>query len=165
LIVVYPGRNKVAYMLNAVIATFSVIGAITTLVGLYELYEKYKRWKLGRAELQRKVSLLKSSDYFIAQIIHLGGEFSTTRSLIVYSNESGGYYFNPPKDFVNIFFNRGGDSTVVTPTELSREQGYVIDSVAGPNRKFEKTGHHDICHLPQRTLKNEHFVKFIKKID
>lgn len=140
----------------------AVVGAITTLVAVYELYKKFIRWRKTKKEFRRKVALLKSADYFIAHIIHLGGEFSMTHSLQVFSDEDGGYYFNPPKDFVSVSFNRGGDQTVIMPTELSRKSGFVIDSMAGLDQKFEKTTYTDICHLSQSSIKNEHFVKFVK---
>ena len=140
----------------------AVVGAITTLVAIYELYKKLISLREEKKEFLRKVGLLKSANYFIAHIIHLGGEFSMTHSLQVFSDEDGGYYFNPPKDFVGVSFNRGGDLTIIMPTELSRKFGFVIDSVAGSNRKFKKTTYADICHLPQSSIKNEHFVKFVK---
>ncbi len=141
---------------------FAIVGAITALVRIYELYKKIIVWRKARRELWRKINLLESSDYFIAHIIHLGGEFSMTHSLQVFSDEEGGYYFNPPKDFVSVSFNRSGDSTVIIPTELSKKFNFVVDSVAGSDRKFEKAAHADICHLPQLSIKNEHFVRFIK---
>ena len=127
---------------------FAAVGIVTTLIAIYELYKKFFELKKTKRELQRKIALLESTEYFIAHIIHLGGESSMTYSMQVFSNEEGGYYFNPPKDFVNVSFNRGGDSTVVMPTELSK-----------------KSTHADICHLVQSGIKNEHFVKFVKSQD
>jgi len=126
---------------------FAAVGIVTTLIAIYELYKKFFELKKTKRELQRKIALLESTEYFIAHIIHLGGESSMTYSMQVFSNEEGGYYFNPPKDFVNVSFNRGGDSTVVMPTE------------------FKKSTHADICHLVQSGIKNEHFVKFVKSQD
>ena len=102
---------------------FAAVGIVTTLIAIYELYKKFFELKKTKRELQRKIALLESTEYFIAHIIHLGGESSMTYSMQVFSNEEGGYYFNPPKDFVNVSFNRGGDSTVVMPTELSKSFG------------------------------------------
>lgn len=142
--------------------TLSIIGGITTLIGLYEIYKKLLGWRKGKKELQRKIILLQTSDHFIAHVIHLGGEFSNMYSLQVYSDEEGGYYFNPPEDFVGVSFNRGGDLTVITPTQLSSEYNFVIDSMASSDRIYTKTLHRDICHLPQCSIKNEHFIRFIK---
>lgn len=140
----------------------AIIGIITTFTAIYELYKKFLGWRAIKKELQSKIALLESADYFIAHIIHLGGEFSTTYSLQVFSNEWGGYYFNPSKDFVSVSFNRGGDLIVIMPTELSKKLNFIIDFVAGSDQKFEKSPCADICHLPQFSIKNEHFVKFIK---
>jgi len=148
--------------LTIITTIFSVIGAITTIHWFYERYEKFMGWQKRQKETKRKDWLLSCSDYFIAHVIHLGGEFSMTHSLQVYSNEDGGYYFNPPKDFVSVSFNRGGDLTIIMPTELSKKAGFVIDSMAGIDEIFIKTQYQDICHLPQNSLKNEHFVKFVK---
>ena len=139
-----------------------MVGGVATIIGLYEFYKKFLVWSTKRREFKREVALLKSSDYFIAHIIHLGGEFSMTYSLQVYSDEEGGYYFNPPKDFVSVSFNRGGDCTVVMPTELSKKYGFAIHFMADSSKKYFKTPHRDICHLAQNSLKNEHFVKFVK---
>ncbi len=138
---------------------FAVIGAIFT---VYRVYTTVSAWKEKRAELKRKEALLENSDYFLAHIIHLGGNFSHTHSMEVYSNEEGGYYFNPPKNFVEVSFNRGGDSIVVLPTELSQRFKFEIDSFGSDLNSLEKTAHRDICHLPRNSIKNEWIVKFVK---
>lgn len=139
---------------------FAAIGAVFTTA---RVYRSFRKWQENRKELQRKTALLNLAKYFDVHIVHLGGESSTTYSMQTYSNEEGGYYFNPPTDFVNVSFNRAGDSAVVTPTSLTRKFGFVIESVAGPDREFQKVLHPDICHLSLDSLKNEYFVRFIKR--
>lgn len=146
-------------MLSVLKDLFTLAGILATLLWLRELYRKNCKWK---RQLRAQTKLLQGSDYFIAHIIHLGGEFSTTHSMEVYSNEEGGYYFNPPDDFVSLSFNRGGDLIAVMPTRLSNKFGFVIDSVAGPDLKFNKYHNSHICHLGRLSIKNEYYIKFIK---
>ncbi len=84
-------------------------------------------------------------------------------SMQVYSNEEGGYYFNPPKDFVYISFNRSGDSIIISMPKIVHEAGFVIDSFGENYENTEKSVNSDICYLPIRSLKNEYFVWFVKK--
>jgi hypothetical protein len=136
-----------------------VVGIITTVIAVYDFY---KNWISKRNEERFKKNAVKNTDYFIAHIIHMGGEFSMTYSMQVFSNEQGGYYFNPPKDYVYVSFNRGGDSLVVTMPEFVQKAGFVIGSTGSSYDHLEKSIYPDICHLPIGSLKNEYFVKFVK---
>ena len=151
-------------MIQVIKDIFSVIGAITTIIGVIELYQKYYLgWRKRRAELKARNRLLDNTDYFIAHIIHMGGEFSMTYSMQVFSNEEGGYYFNPPKEFVHVSFNRSGDSMVVTMPDFVQRAGFVIDSTGDNYDNWNKSVYPGICHLPIGSLKNEYFVKFTKE--
>lgn len=151
--------NVVKSTLTVLKDLLTLAGILATLLWLRELYRKNRTWK---RQLRAHTELLQRSDYFIAHIIHLGGAFSTIHSMQVYSDEEGGFYFNPPDDFVSLSFNRGGDLMAVMPSRLSNKFGFVIDSVAGTDLKFNK--HHNlyICHLECLSIKNEYYIKFIK---
>ncbi len=139
-----------------------LIGLISTVFFLIDIYNRIISRIEEKKDIDRKKDLLRLADYFIAHIIHLGGESSTTCSLQVYSNEDGGYYFNPPRDFVSTSLARSG-LTVVAPTDLSSEAGFVIDSIAEASGKLNKTEHRDICHLPfHSSIRNEYLIKFVK---
>jgi len=145
-------------LINILAGIFYILGIITTIIAVYDLYEK---WLEKINKLRRKKAII-NDEYFIAHIIHLGGDFSTTYSLQVFSNEEGGYYFNPPKEFINISFNRGGDFMVITMPDIVQRSGFVIDSIGDNYDNLGKSKYPDICHLPINSLKNEYFVKFIK---
>lgn len=70
----------------------------------------------------------------------------------------------PANDFVNISFNRGGDCTVVMPSQLSEKFGYIVDSFGQNIESLQKNTHSNVCHLPRTSLKNDWIVKFVKKI-
>src|SRR6187399_823031 len=75
----------------------------------HELYSSIRKWRKEKQEMEQSLRMLQEEDYFMARVIQVGGAFSLIHSLYVYSNEEGGYYFNPPNKFVLISFNRGGD--------------------------------------------------------
>lgn len=81
-----------------------------------------------------------------------------------YCNEEGGYYLNPPNKFVSAGPNRAG-MLVITPSQLTWEAGFRIDSFGKTESQLQKTPFNDIFHLPMEEMKNEWLIKFIRVSD
>lgn len=141
---------------------FSVIGVASTVYWLYDLRNKWRERSARRQEEARKLQLLRNTDHFIAHLIHIGGEGTSFNTLRVRGEEEGGYFFNPPPEFVRVSSNRPGDLSLICASELSRSEGYVVDSIAGPDGKFRKSDSPDMAYLMHRSMKDQMSVKFVK---
>lgn len=142
---------------------FSLMGIVSTIYWLYSLRTKWLDHKSRAQEMARRLRLLRNTDHFIAHLIHFGGEGSDIKVLTVFGEEEGGYFFNPPQDFVRVGSNRPRDVSLICASDLSRSEGYVIDSIAGPDGKFQRTRSPDMCHLLHRSMRDEIRVKFVRR--
>ncbi len=82
-------------------------------------------------------------------------------SIQVICNEDGGWYLNPPKEFVSVGFNRGG-LMVVMPSEITTSAGFVIDSMSKDGSDWVPSPNPDICHPPIPDIKNNWIIRFKK---
>jgi hypothetical protein len=140
-----------------------VVGLGTTVYGVYDLWSRWRSYRSRRREEKRKIEMLRNTDHFIAHLIHLGGEGTSFNTLKVRGEEEGGYYFTPASDFVRISETRGGDVTVICASELAEREGYEIDSIAVEFDRFKASSDSRFCYLAHRTMKDEIWVKFVKK--
>ncbi len=140
-----------------------LVGVVTFFFNVRTIYQKLQNWRKVKLEFQASLRQLKDTDYFIAHIIHLGGNFSMTYSMFVYSNEDGGFYFSPAVEFVSIGFNRGGDLMIVSPSNLAAKSGFKIDSISSTTgTNFHMQDDKTFCHVGLDALKNEYLVRFIR---
>jgi hypothetical protein len=147
---------------HALFQVFSAIGVASTVYWLYDLRNKWRERSARRQEEARKLHLLRNTDHFIAHLIHIGGEGSTFNTLRVRGEEEGGYFFNPAQEFVRVSSNRPGDLSLICASELARSEGYIVDSVSGPDGRFRKSDSPDMAYLLHRSMKDEISVKFVK---
>jgi len=146
---------------SIVILLLALASVVFFFFDAHELYFSIKQWRKEKRELEWSLRMLQEAEYFIAHVIQVGGEFSMIHSLYVYSNEEGGYYFNPPRKFVLIGFNRGGDLMNVMPSELSSKAGFVVDSVRQSNGTWRPV-EGNLCSVRISKMKNEAHVRFVK---
>lgn len=156
-----------AYLSNMVLfhdllQVFSIIGVASTVYWLFDLRTKWIVRSERRREEARKLHLLRNTDHFIAHLIHIGGEGTSFNTLRIIGEEEGGYFFNPAQEFVWVSSNRPGDLSLICASELSRSEGYVVDSVAGPDGNFMKSDSPNVAYLMHRSMKDEISVKFVK---
>jgi hypothetical protein len=149
-------------LFHALFQAFSIIGVASTVYWLFDLRTEWKVSNERRREEARKLHLLRNTDHFIANLIHIGGEGSSFNTLRVRGEEEGGYFFNSAQEFVRVSSNRPGDLSLICASELARSEGYVVDSVAGPDGKFQKSDSPDMAYLLHRSMKDEISVKFVK---
>ena len=83
-------------------------------------------------------------------------------SMTVSCDEEGGWYLNPPNEFVNIGFTRAG-MMVVTPSQITRSAGFVIDSMSQDGQNWIPPKYPDICHPPIPDMKNNWIIRFKRK--
>ncbi len=139
-------------------------GFLFTALDLYKVRTSLLAWWNKQKEFEASVALLNASNYFIAHIIQVGGEGSMLYSLVVSVDEEGGYFLNPPKKFVGVCFNRPIDLMVIMPSEFSSKHGrFVIDSAGPAWNKLAPVSSPDLFHLPLTEMRNECFVKFVKR--
>src|SRR3989344_122613 len=144
-----------------------VVVAISLLAFFFDvntIFEKLRQWRKDKLEFEKSLEQLKNVDYFIAHITHIGGNFSMIYSMFVYSNEEGGFYFNPAKKFVSVGFNRGGDLMIVSPSELSSKAGFKVESISSLTDSYSQMQEdRSFCHVSLNSLKNEYDVKFTRQ--
>jgi len=154
------------WMGGVIFLVISGAGLVFTVFDIFQFRTNVIEWWKRRLEFAESIRLLNASDYFLAHIIHLGGEFSTIYSLQVTVNEEGGYYLNPPRKFVSVGFNRGGDRMIIGMSEFSSHYGnFVVESFADSSGNTFPSSYPEICHLPITEMKNEYTVKFVRKAD
>jgi hypothetical protein len=161
-IVLLCGHLHTVVLFHALFQVFSTIGVASTVYWLYDLRNKWRERTARRQEEARKLQLLRNTDHFIVHLIHIGGEGTSFNTLRVRGEEEGGYFFNPPQEFVRVSSNRPGDLSLICASELSRSEGYVVDSVAGPDGKFRKRDSPDMAYLLHKSMKDQISVKFVK---
>lgn len=143
------------------VLVFTLISILSGLLGIADIFTWFRERRSSRKEFLRSLRLLKASDYFIAQIIHVGGQFSNLYSIRVFRNDEGGYYLNPPKKFVWVGFTRGGDLINVSPSFFTEYYGFIIDSVSSDSTNW-KTEAPYMAQWTIADLRTEFYVKFVK---
>jgi len=156
-----------AYLPPLIVAVLAFIILIFGVIGFFfdarTIYEAARAWRVSKLEFNSSLQHLKSVEYFIAHVTHIGGNFSMLHSYFVYSNEDGGFYFNPPKEFVSIGFNRGGDLMIVSPSSLASKAGFKVESVTSSSGgQSHIQDDRSFCHVGLDSLKNEYQVKFVR---
>ncbi|KKR07322.1 MAG: hypothetical protein A3B13_02080 [Candidatus Liptonbacteria bacterium RIFCSPLOWO2_01_FULL_45_15] len=120
-------------------------------------------WWKERKEIAFSVAQVKSHNTFVAQIIHVGGEFSRLYTLHVFEEYYVGFFLIPAERFVGIGFNRGGDLMMVYPSGFSEKHGFVLDSVWQSYLETPaKITNPDVCHLSISGMRNVYYVRFKK---
>jgi|GEM_PF-1972883 len=140
-----------------------VIGVVFTLFDIYRVRTSLIEWWKNKKKFNDSATLLNAADYFIAHVIHLGGEFSQVYSLTAGVYEDGGYYLNPSREFVSVSFNRSGDLMVVGPSDFAAKHGFIVESFSDTKGNTYSSKFPEICHLPISDMKNEYFVRFVRK--
>ncbi len=139
----------------------SIIGAATTIYGLLEIYARIKNWRIRVAKRQEIIAMLKATDHFIAHVCLLGGEGSKTYSVEVEWYEEN-IFLNPWREYISIGFNRGGDYAIISPSQLSKEQGFGIKEIQNSDGEIYKPTSPTFGHLHLHSPRTDYFVTFKK---
>lgn len=140
---------------------FALIGVVLTFYEIHELIKRIKKWREERKKKEWLENLLETHDCFIAQIVHIGGPGSTKYSLQIYSDHDN-IYFNPPEYLIDICYPRNDELFIISPSNLSKKFGFVIDSVSEGFSEFKKVNNPEWCHLGRNSIRNVYLIKFVK---